>query len=356
MEYNILDYSQYVEYSKCPWAWYERYVRGIVPNYGNSQRKDPLCLGGLTHDGLENWYKYKTPVIPAASIEKNSPDRETGLLAQQLLTGYVSAYPMEFWDDETLCTEHQWLEQPLQFPLTPETNGLAKLDAFFYLKDTVQIETGLEDSMLTLEPGYWIREYKTKAAGISRAAFMQSWQTKLQASFQMEALRYYLQGTTRYNIPNGLIISVLEKPVARTPKRKCKSCKDMLDMAAFYGTSNGMYGCPMCGAEQELSPYVPKGEAKRPEYFRFIVTRNDKQLLHDRDIMISVAEMMEAFRCGDEFPWVHAAKERCVDTRNSKNFQCAYFDAHTYGRDAATCSNLVTIADPLAYTKGTEHV
>lgn len=319
---NYIDYTQYSAYSKCPWFWYERYVRNVATVWPDHQRTDPLCLGSLVHSGLENYIKHSTLEIPKEVVEEQTPSPETLQLAYLLVQGYINAYPQEDWSLHIT-------EDTLTFPLSnySDTLGVAKLDAYFYNPSLKIIETGVEGYTVALQPGWWAREYKTKSPYIARPAWIQEWQTKLQASFQCLALQQLIGAPVE-----GVLVSVLEKPKVYIPKRKCVGCGEQFELGAYLPTGEGGHACPMCGHLQQLKPYVPKVPPK-PEYFRVVVSRTQEQLDLAKEIITSTAFAMEQLRTGGVNPELIGNREQCVVARNGKWGICDFFDGHTYRRD-----------------------
>lgn len=333
----IIDYSQYSKFNFCPWAWYENYVnQRSKPRIG--QRRDPLCLGSLVHNGLDNFAKTGKPTIDEATVLENSPTPETYQLAILLVQGYLKRYPAEQWPVERA-------EQPLRFPLwnpdysVPKENvleGLAKLDGYFYVPEDTTIESGLEGYTLTLTRGWWAKEYKTKAASRDRAEWIKEWQTKRQADFQMLALQEYLRtAVTKEGDPlqqemninvQGVLVCVLEKPHEYIPKRKCAGCKNSYELMAFIPKAEG-FMCPVCGVVQKLNPYVPK-VPKEPDYFRITVTRSAEQLEIAKREILHVAEEMEMMRSGG-MSTALPNRDACVN--NVHHRECEYHAPHTYG-------------------------
>lgn len=332
----MIDYSQFSLYNFCPWAWYERYVnQRQLRRVG--QRSDPLCLGSLTHNGLDNFSKLGKPIIDEETIIENEPTRETLDLAQRLVQGYIRKYGVEPWPVERT-------EQPLRFPLADQIDdawplpfdGLAKLDGYFYVPSDTTIESGLPGETLTLARGWWSREYKTKSYSRKRSEWIKEWQTKRQADFQMLALQHLLkQQMDRYEFYNGfrppevvqgVLVCVLEKPYEHIPERKCKGCANTYPLATFDVTPEG-YRCPVCRAVQTLKPYIAKS-SHEPEYFRIIITRTPEQLEIARAEILSTALDMERVRQNG----MHTARpnrDACVN--NVHRHECEYWEPHTYG-------------------------
>src|ERR1700722_14737912 len=108
----MIDYSQYSKFLFCPWAWYENYVQGLAPRYVG-QRSDPLALGSLVHNLLDNSSRYGRAVIDDATLAEVTPTPECVALAEVLVRGYLLKYPRERWEVERT-------EQPVKFPLYPD--------------------------------------------------------------------------------------------------------------------------------------------------------------------------------------------------------------------------------------------
>src|ERR1035438_10424182 len=139
-----IDYSSYSKFLFCPWAWYENYENQMQLRYVG-QRSDPLCLGSLVHNALDNFAKTGKPFVDEDTIRENNPTPDTMAMAEVLVVGYLRKYPKEHWPTERA-------EQPLQFPLElmPQSEGewtatgLAKLDGYFYVPEDTTIESGLD--------------------------------------------------------------------------------------------------------------------------------------------------------------------------------------------------------------------
>jgi hypothetical protein len=344
---SIIDYSSYSKFLFCPWAWYENYVNQRQLRYVG-QRSDPLCLGSLVHNGLDNFAKTGKPFVDEATIRENNPTPDTMVMAELLVVGYLRKYPKEHWPVERA-------EQPLQFPLyQPDRdfdlyglrdpmNGLAKLDGYFYVPEDTTIESGVEGYTLTLSRGWWGKEYKTKAHGRNRAEWIKEWQTKRQADFQILALQEYLNNgyieldnrnvepNQQIRIVQGILICVLEKPHEYVPMRKCVKCKGSYDLQLYRPVEHG-FTCPACGIVQELSPYIPK-VPKIPEYFRIAAVRNPEQLEVAKTEITAVAVRMERMRA-EGMQAEEPNRDACVN--NVYRRQCAYMEPHTYGGTTET--------------------
>jgi len=346
----LLDYSQYSSFLMCPWKWYESYVQGMSPRY-SGQRSDPLCLGSLVHNGLDNYSKSGRPEIDMTCLTDNNPTPETYRIAQMMCEGYVQKYPRERWEVEST-------EEAVQFPYawcktcnhqavcdegehclgcgsdTIPVAGIAKLDGQFYVPEDTTIESGLPGQTLTLSRGWWSREYKTKSPGIDRSVWLAEWASKRQADFQILALQHRLEETPRHSGDDisvqGVLVSVLEKPRQYTPKRKCKGCGETWELDSFRPTATG-HACPMCGAEQKIKPYVPT-VVPTPEFFRIVVTRSPQQLETSRREFAMVAEAMEQMRVlGKEIAIPN--RDNCISNRYHK--KCEYAEQHIGGLPVA---------------------
>jgi DNA-directed RNA polymerase subunit RPC12/RpoP len=343
---KFIDNSQYESWNFCPWSWWEKYVHGYEYLY-TGQRSDPLCLGSLVHNGLDNFVRIGQPVIDNETVEEVTPTPETMELATMLVNGYVQKYPAERWPVEKTEEPMVWplvdlcvsLCEPVQNIRIENTQricndcdrptetiyGLAKFDGYFYVPEDTTIESGLPGHTLTLQRGWWTREYKTKAAGRDRARWMQDWRTKMQADFQMLALRERVG-----EAPQGVLICVLEKPREYTPKRKCQGCGEQWELASFLPTGEG-HACPMCGHKQKLSPYVPR-VPKVPEFYRITAQRTARELEEsERQIRQVALQMEEMRRTG--LAGMPPDKTNCAD--NKYNKICEFYNPHTYGHDVA---------------------
>jgi hypothetical protein len=286
------------------------------------QRDDAICIGSLVHEGLENWYRHGTLVIRDEVLLECNPSPEAMTLVRELLNGYIQRYPVVPWKVEQL-------EMPLTKHLWDNNHLLAKVDQYFSVPgpEPLMVESGIPGERLTLLPGYWIQENKTKAMSIDRAKYMRRWTTNMQADFQLIALREHLRKAGVDAPVHGVLVNVLEKPKEYVPKRKCKnkSCGQQLPMAAYLPHPEGA-ACPLCGEVQKLSPYNPKTES-RAEYYRLITTRSPNQLeISEHQICGVLSQMNDMREFGHEA--IAPNKENCVDTIFG---DCEYYKNHTYG-------------------------
>jgi hypothetical protein len=323
---DFIDYSQYYSFwGKCPWAWYERYVNRVQKAYPpGAQRDDNLAVGSLVHAGLENWYKHGVPSIPALVVEELGPTPDALALCCALVNGFVRQYPVEGWTLER-C------EEPVRAPLTESVDLLAKIDSYFRVDAQMPLNSGLDGYDLSLAPGYWIQEFKTKAESVPRGKWVQTWTTNMQASFQILALQYKLRDEP---LPvRGVLVSVLEKPTPYIPRRVCKACRESTEMRAWTEVA-GEYLCPLCAHRQKLKPYEPR-TVKTPNYFRIGVTRTEEELTLASRRIAQTSRLMEQLRSGAALPEELANTVNCVSTFWGP---CEFFTNHTY--------NSPTVLDP----------
>ena len=336
-----IDYSQYRTWNFCKWAWYEKYVLRRQKAWPvQNMRDDALAVGSLVHAGLENWYGHQDSTIPNQVVGKINPTPEALRLCQGLVQGYIQNYPREFWD--VIRTE-----QPIRFSLIDGKAGLAKIDMYFYLPERTRVESGVPGYEITLNAGWWIYEYKTKSQATKFAEYMRSWQTNMQADFQMLALQEEINRKTartfvdldwcKANPVNGLLINIIEKPNTYIPKRKCQECNEYWNFSAW--TPKGeKFACPM-GHVKALKPLEVQGPIEG-NYFRLMVERTPEQLAYSQNVISSVAKEMadmeqDAEGMKDFVNLTGAAyspnKEKCMDLGARYAQECEFFKAHTYG-------------------------
>ena len=347
---KVIDYSQMSLWSNCPWAWYERYVKGMSPRYVG-QRDDALALGSLVHNGLDEYSKTGRGAISQETIAEIGPTPECLRIAEMMVAGYIQKYPVERWPVERT-------EEAVQFPLgdwgwgnNKEWFGIAKLDGYFYVPEDTQVESGQPGQTLTLGKGWWSREYKTKSPSVNRGTWMMEWAAKRQADFQLLALTDLLEnyppwapspGRGKIDTVRGVLVSVLEKPREYTPRRKCKGCSDTYDLESFIPTPEG-HKCPACGTVQHMKPYVPT-VVPMPDYWRMIVTRTPDQLeVARREILCVAGDMQDMMNSGMES--VVPNRDNCISNRWHR--KCEYAEQHIAGK-AVAAPEFVQV-DPYRY-------
>lgn len=368
----IIDYSAHSSFDNCPAEWFEKYVNRRRKRWPKAQRDDALALGSLVHEGLRVWQLNHVVQVPNEVIEEIQPTKECLAAATELVYGYARAYPEEQWPlihCETplvfplrgvswswACPKcafpnrygagHGWPLFPddcpgCHGPITRSQDGevlegLAKIDSYFYVPDYTTLRSGIDGIDLTLVPGWYIHEYKTKSSDIPIGLYMQSWEMNLQASYQMLALQS-LMNTTRVVKPEeinglahshevqGVLVNVLEKPKKYVPKRKCRTCDASYEFYTWIPTGKGSYQCPVCGSRQDLQPLKESIGDRPASYYRILVTRSPEQLRLDRDeIILRGQQMLEMSEGGlRSKPWNH---KNCVDFKWRK--ACDYFSPH----------------------------
>lgn len=368
----ILDYSAHSAWDYCPANWYEKYVNRRRKHWPPGQQDNALVLGSLVHAGMEVWQQTHEVGIPQAVVDECNPTQSCYQLAQELIYGYTRTYPEEKWplvvceepvtfpllSESCWCAEcGMWTYGPdwklnsgyplplckycrhLVKQLGPKCTGLAKIDTYFYVPEVTTIPGGLGGQELTLTPGWWIHEYKTKSPAIAIGLYQQSWETGLQASYQLIALQKKVDKLKGYEHKQvqGILVNVMEKPKRHIPKRKCKGCKELLEFALYIPTGRGTYQCHMCGEEQSLTPLKTETHETPPAYYRVLVTRSQDQLDRDMKLIRQTARRMMRMRDEglDSVPWT---KANCVSFQYRK--ACDYFQPHLSGEDTRELTSI----------------
>lgn len=309
-----IDYSAKKLFEFCPWAWFEKYVNKRKAREREGQRNNPLILGSLVHKGLEAWYKNRNIDTELAQIVPElNPTPECFTEAVTLIFNYISIHPQEFWTP-------QLFEYPLCYTLFKKCELIAKIDGSFSLEEQIKIPGGWQGEGIELESGVYGLEHKTKSADIDKGLYVKSWQTNLQAAFQLIALREHFENV------RGILINVLEKPRPYIPKCVCKKCKNLLERTTYVATTNG-HICPVCGVEQVLSALKGPRVERKYECWRFLVTRDEESLNRALwEIKQTVGRMNDMV--WDSMNRVPPNRENCVIPRLNKT--CEYFTPHLY--------------------------
>jgi len=316
----FIDYSAKRLFEFCPWAWFERYVNKRKVREREGQKNDPLTLGSLVHKGLEAWYKNDNIGFEMAGIVPQlNPIQECFTEATILVSNYITTYPTELWTP-------QLFEHPLRRSLFNECELVAKIDGSFSLEEQLRISGGWQGEGIELEPGVYGLEHKTKSADIDKGLYVKSWQTNLQAAFQLLALQEHFENV------RGILVNVLEKPRPYVPKCVCKRCKNLLERATYVATSTG-HMCPICGAEQKLSTLKGARVERKYECWRFLVTRDQASLAQSLDEIKSTAEDMAVMIQGEGMLEISPNRENCVTPNRGKT--CEYFTPHLYNTDTS---------------------
>jgi hypothetical protein len=341
-----IDYSQYYAWHKCPAFWYEQSVAKRCSRPPEGQRDDALAIGSLVHAGLQNWQLLHTVEIPQDVVDEIGPTKEALDSCNSMINGYAQTYPFEPWE-LVRC------EEPVRFPLQRTCNdptcggnqgdynldGLAKIDMYFYAEAQTTLESGVPGQTLTLSPGWWIQEYKTKDPQIDLALWMRKWESNMQASFQTLAL----QAKVEYPV-QGVLVTIIEKPKTYEPKRKCKQCVTQYAFDLWLPTGEGTYACPVCGNIQKVAKLKSDPIESAPRYYRQIVTRSPQRLERDQSQILQVAQSMQEMRTGGlrSWPW---QTEACVDPRMKRT--CPYFNNHIpdHGLPTSEDPMMIQIAD-----------
>lgn len=348
MSTAFIDYTQYKDFAFCEQKWYERFVKGVVREpfaVGPSGKDDPLTLGALVHAGLEQYRNEGTPELPGALINELSASAECCAWARLLLQHYVQRYPAEPF---TLFK----CEAPLRFDLRlPAITGFAKLDYYVHIEQPTEFDSGLGwGTNFVLTPGWYVREYKTFAASRDRGLWLESWRCNMQADFQIHALSEHIGEKVQ-----GIFVDVLEKPAPYVPKRTCKGECRQPHKLADWTPKDGAYACPQCGHVQKLDTSDKSKKERRPEFYRFAVTRTDEQLARSRaEIKRAAVRMMQLIRetVPDDGP-LRREPERCISTTRGVSAKCEYFYPHIEGTGATGYDGFVA-ADTLKYAAASE--
>lgn len=324
-----LDYSQFDTFMKCELAWWESYRMQYRKAPKEGQKQDARTIGSLVHAGLENYRKNAIPSIPDGAVDEFGPTPEAFTEATALVRGYVATYPNEQF------TKY-YCEEPLRFGLHESMDGLAKIDAYFNIAEPVTLESGLGDQFV-LDPGWWIREYKTKDSSKDIGKYLGSWRMNMQACFQILAL----QGLTG-EMPRGVLVEVLEKAPKYSPKRICKSCRVSVELRDWQPTGEG-YRCPECANIQDIDTTDKSKTIRVPKFYRIMVQRNLDELDRARIDMYQVAERMlrmDAQYAMNGDPAAVRRTSSCVDQIWGN---CEYFEPHSQMRSAAGWDGFVSV-------------
>lgn len=320
----VLDNSQYSAWWKCPTYWFTVYIAGVQKAW-EGQRNDPLCIGSLFHNGMENWYGNKKIKLDQDVLDDNTPDKESYDLVMNLLTNYVTKYPYEPWEIESI-------EQAYRIPLISDWEAVAKVDKVAIVSKPTEIESGIDGQPIIVPPGRYALEHKTKSGWGSRAMYINGWRRRKQVDFQQLCAGV-----------NGVIINIAEKPAVRQPTRKCQGCKNTFEFRAWLPIKDRRYQCSSCGHEQELKPVEIK--QKDPEFFRIFQARRPDQLEASLEEFKDVATQMDDIINGLATPKVNPLS--CIDER--WNRQCDYLlDCEAF-TDPLQRPGFVKISDPLHY-------
>ncbi len=321
----FLDFSQYKQFTFCEAAWFEKYVQQCERVRPLRQHDDPMTLGTLVHAALEQYRLTGNPSIPDSVVARVTPTADCLAWALKLAVGYAQTYPSEQFT-------RYFCEEPLRFPLLTGYEGLAKIDSYFHLTEPQEIETGIGGETFTLNPGWWIHEYKTKAADKDRGNYFDWWRICMQADFQLLALQAKVGER-----PQGIFVNVIEKPKPYVPSHTCKTCKSKNDRAQWTPVGPE-WRCPACAATQKLDIVDRSRKERVVTYYRMPVTRTAEQLESAHAEMAVIAKRMQQIRTEPSTVLVRST-EGCLGGYSP----CEYFKAHVEGRTALGADGFVQI-------------
>lgn len=302
---DCIDYTQFRTWMECPLKWFERYVREVGPPPPTQPRRDAIALGQLFHAGMEELYGRRRPSIPEEAVREINPATETLLHAQQLVHGYVEAFPRDL-AEVVVPTEKMVVRPASPLPIA------AKVDAYFKLEEDVQLDDGT-----ALQAGWWIQEYKTTTLR-DKASFMRRWIADKQADFQLLALSHAVGERVQ-----GVLVCCAMHTLPRPALRKCKACQQSFEYEVWV-KAGAKFSCPSCGNIQHI---MPPANPDPPEYWRIPVVRTDAQLAATAKLIERVScAMMEAYESGDAMPNFLS----CTTPWST----CDYFVHHNIGPDA----------------------
>lgn len=344
----VIDATQYTTYQTCPLLWYERYIRGLQVQYTKGQRDDALALGSLAHSGYANWHLHKQPIIDEKLISEIGPTPECLNLAKSIVQEHARIY----CDDEFEVLK---VEEQIIVPVCVRTIGAqeiaicisAKLDTIGRAPKAMSINGGASDSPVNVSAGVFSFESKTKAAEISRAAWIKRWQIAKQAVFQTLALQYKY-GASACAEPT-VLLNVAEKPRTYVPVRKCKAqngCGNKVAVRDWILDAASKYRCPNCGVVQDIEMPKPEDmEPAKPVLFRTVAALTPEQIELGRqqivEVVIEMAEIVHGSRAA------RMREDNCVDRFG--RWACDYFDFHVQGHLGEEGNKLAFVPDPRAY-------
>lgn len=303
-----IDFTQFTAWQRCPWYWYERYVRCLAkPRTGPTD--DALTIGALVHSAIENLLaRGVTDIQPRDDIQ---PTRDAVDMARMMVSAYVATFPPG---------GDGWRVERVEAPLR-DGPIVAKVDALFRVEADATVADGT-GHILALEPGLWALEHKTTSAATPRDVFMRRWLMDKQADFQM-----LVSGA------RGVVINVISRPSQRKSTRTCTACGADSDVAFVNWDAPA---CTVCGARQRWQKPRP---ADPPTVWRFAVTRTADQLATAKRQILSVLADMERMRANphDFVPNYRSCTEWLTT--------CPFLDLHLYGTDPT----LIQIDNPTHY-------
>lgn len=168
-----IDNSRANTFRRCPWEYYEAYIRNVEPRATVGDGYSALELGSRVHELLEEHYSrlaYLEPLPGREGYQKYEPSPNVALEAeaQWMLTAYCAHYPADKW---TILD----CERTFKVALPGGKHVLTgKMDLF--LRDD-------EDGY------YYINDHKTERRG-AKSNIPQKWAMRDQPSLYLYAARH----------------------------------------------------------------------------------------------------------------------------------------------------------------------
>lgn len=280
---RYIDFSQYKTWMDCPRKWYNTYVEQVRPIPSRALNDGPLTLGSLVHNGLEYLAIHNKIKIDDETITEEKPTPQCLSDAYHILNSYA-----KYIVNEPYVVSK--VEETLSYKVNDNLTMVAKVDEYFHLDEPIDLPRG-NGEYFTLEPGWWLREQKTKSGKISYESFAMRWAYDKQADFQLLCLSEHIQQPV-----NGVLINVIEKAVTQQPKRKCKGCLQLLPFESYEAVTKG-FKCSICGHVQQHKPLTPEQLLpKDPKFFRLYTRRSLECISRTIDTVELIAERMERMR------------------------------------------------------------
>lgn len=327
----LIDNTQYTAYMKCPAYWFEKYVRNYQKPV-EGPRSDALAIGVHFHSALENIYS-GLGIRPSPEVIEEYPlTKEAELEVATMIAHYKAYYPKGPLEFPWVGLEDTIMTPPIA-KFWGEFRIAAKLDGYFEVPE--EKEFNFNDGLghrVTIPPGIWGFETKTKGPKLDRGLYMKEWQAAMQASFQLIALKEQLP-IDKQRLVRGILVNVIERPVVYEPRKSCESCKQ-LQFIYTYQVKDTQHICSLCGHANTFKS-IPRPRVDPPFFWRFIVERSDQRLRIDRDSINKVAlNMMYLTEQSEKLaemgePTINLAEKNrsnCVSTFMKST--CEFFEPH----------------------------
>lgn len=344
---QVIDYTQYACWSKCPWLWIERYVRNLRRRRsGDYANDDTRTIGTLVHAGIEAWHRTKQIGIPESVVIEANPTADALRLCEYIVQQWVRTYEGDNWTVEAL-------EEPLEKRLSADVVIMAKVDSVLRVHEQTALTDGWRHEKIVLEPGVWAQEYKTKDSKIDRNRWMARWQFDMQAVFQTIVGRERWPGEFR-----GVMVNVIEKPSQYVPRRKCKGCSTLYEYGSYLPAGDGEYNCPMCGLKQKLTALKDKPEFVGAEFYRFVQQPSERQIEQAQNEINKTALLMSSLKTGivgSGNPlyelMIHMTMPNRLSCYDTIYGPCEFGQWHVNGDDVDVASPLIEIKDNSKYMR-----